>query len=287
MEQLDNDLAMAHSPDHHIVRLRWVLAVAAALLSCLPATTQAAEMVDAKIGFAPYRLGASTTVVSTIKVATDNGEVPSPVIKVELNFPKSLNLTSSTLGLAICDPTILLAQGQAGCPTNARMGLGVAQVAVPFGPEVVNEMAEMIVYMGPSIREGVTLLLYGEGRSPVYAQMLLQGSLVGGTGPFNELLLTSDVPIIPTLPGARDVAITSMKLTLGPRGLLYNERLHGRTVSFRPRGLVLPAICPKGGFPFTSTITFKDGTVSALDIDIPCPPQKHHAPRRRLANSSP
>lgn len=246
----------------------------AALVS-LPAAARAAEIVDAKIAFTPYKLGAGTTISSVVKIGTTSGEVPPPLVKVELQFPKSLSLISSNLGLAICNAENLVDQGEAGCSPNARIGTGTAHVAVPFGPEIVHETTNMIAYMGAPVNEGVTMILYGEGRSPVYAQMLLQGSLVAGNGPFNELLLTSNLPLIPTLPGAKDVAMISMNLSLGPRLLKYYKRVHGRTVSFHPRGLVLPPICPAGGFPFTSTLTFQDGYVRNVNVVVPCPRHKH------------
>jgi len=245
-----------------------------AVLVSLPAASQAAEIVDAKIAFVPYKLGASTTITSNVKISTVNGEVPPPLVKIELQFPKSLSLISSNLGLAICDARNLEDEGQTGCSPNSRIGTGTAHVAVPFGPEIVNEATDMIAYMGAPVHEGVTMILYGEGRTPVYAQMLLQGSLVAGDGPFNELLLTSNLPLIPTLPGAKDVSMISMQLTLGPRSLKYYKRVHGRTVSFHPRGLVLPPACPGGGFPFTSTLTFQDGFVRHINVVVPCPKRK-------------
>ncbi len=259
---------------------RQALAVVAAVLVamvCLLATAQASETVKASVAFVPYKLGASTTIVANVKIASPGGELPSPLVKVELHFPRTLSFTSSTLGLATCNPEELVALGQAGCPPNSRMGTGTSEVAVPFGPNVVREAAEMVTYMGPPIHEGVTVIIFGEGRTPISAQMLIQGSLVGGNGPFSKLLLDSDVPLIPTLPGAKDVAMISLHLDFGPKFLLYYERVHGRTVSFRPRGLLLPLTCPTGGFPFNSTLTFEDGTVTNVSLVIPCPARGHRA----------
>jgi hypothetical protein len=158
----------------------------------------------------------------------------------------------------------------------------VANAAVPFGPIDIQEAVEMIAFMGPPVHEGVTMILYGEGRTPVYAQVLLQGSLVSGNGPFNELLLTSNVPLVPTLPGAKDVSMISMHLSLGPQTLIYYKHVHGHTIPFHPSGIVLPATCPKEGFQFTSTLTFADGSVVHVDPVIPCSPGRVH--RRRGAH---
>lgn len=254
----------------------WVLGAILAALVCLPAAAQAEEKVSVKLGFSPYKLGASTTIVTSAVVTTTNGEVPSPATKLELRFPTSLSLASSNLGLAICTPELLLKAGERGCSPNSRMGIGGATMAVPFGPEIVRENANINIFMGPPVGETTTLLFYAEGRTPVFAQVLLEGGLTGDSGPFNELLLKSNVPVVPTLPGARDVSITEMRLSLGPRSLYYYETVRGRTVRFRPRGLVLPAKCPKGGFSFPSAITFLDGTVVPSTPVVSCPHRGRH-----------
>lgn|ERR1700689_4830271 len=254
------------------------LAAAAAALACLPVTTQAAETISSKISFVPYKLGAGTTIETEADIGTTNGEVPSPAVRLELQFPKSLNLTSSNLGLAICNPTALFNEGQAGCPDEARMGFGSTEMAVPFGPEIVTEAATVNVYMGPPEGNATSLLLFGEGRSPVYAQLLMQGLLLDGTGAFNELALKTTIPLVATLPGARDVAVTHMHLSLGPRGLTYYRHVRGKLVGYRPRGMVLPTKCPAGGFPFDSTIYFQDGSVVKQALNVPCrDAQKHRA----------
>jgi hypothetical protein len=240
-------------------------------LACLPVATQAAEIVKGKIAFVPYKLGAATTIATETDIGTTNGEVPSPAVKFELRFPKSLNLTSSNLGLAICHPAILFDEGQAACPVEARMGFGTTQVAVPFGPEVISESAAVGIYMGPPEGEATTVLLFGESHSPVFAQILMEGQLLSGAGAFNELALKTNIPVVPTAPGARDVAVTHMRLSLGPQGLTYHKRVRGRLVGYQPKGMILPAKCPAGGFPFGATMYFQDGTVVKQNLDVPCP----------------
>jgi hypothetical protein len=265
-------------------RRRGILAIVAAtaVLGCLSATAQASQTLNFKVAFSPDRLGAYTTVVSNVAIGTATGEVPSPVVRLELHFPESLNLTSSNLGLDICNPTTLLAEGREGCPTNSLMGLGSATAVVPFGPELVSENATISVFMGPSaeqtkthVEEQVTtVLLYGEGSTPVYGQILMLGGL-GGSGPFNELQLNSDIPLVPTLPGARDASITNMQLSLGPRHIVYYVHAHHRLVAFHPRGIQLPERCPKGGFPFYLKMTFQDGTTATASPVVPCPHSRH------------
>jgi hypothetical protein len=52
--------------------------------------------------------------------------------------------------------------------------------------------------------------------------------------------------------------------------------VRGKQVRYHPRGLVLPAKCPKGGFPFPATITFLDGTVVSSTTVVSCPHRGRH-----------
>jgi hypothetical protein len=260
-------------------RVLAALIAATASLACLPVAARAAETMKSTLKFEPYKLGAGTTIATESEINTTNGEVPSPAVKFELKFPKSLNLTASNLGLAICDPAVLFAEGQNACPEEARLGYGSTEVAVPFGPEVVRESASVGIYMGPSESNATTVLLFGESHYPVFAQILMQGQLVSGEGAFNELALKTDIPVVPTVPGARDVALTHMRLNLGPRGLLYHTRVRGKLVAYRPRGMIIPAKCPAGGFRFGAKVYFQDGSIVNQSIDVPCPSarrRRHH-----------
>ena len=51
---------------------------------------------------------------------------------VDLRMPAGMNFTTTTLGLAVCQPEMLLAQGSGGCPVNSHIGSGSALVEVPF-----------------------------------------------------------------------------------------------------------------------------------------------------------
>jgi hypothetical protein len=67
------------------------------------------------------------------------------------------------------------------------------------------------------------------------------------------------------------VAVVDLSATLGPRGLLYSERVGGRTVMYRPGGILLPPTCPHGGFRFTATFGFEDGSHAAAKAAVRCP----------------
>lgn len=253
------------------MRLPWTLPALLLMVAAgsLPAAAGAAQTAKLTAGFSPYRLGHSTTLKLglAIGVAGESDGLPSPVTRFELRIPAKLELIGSSLGLSICHPEALLANGPDGCPADARLGLGSAQIKVPVGPEPVTESASIEAEMGPPVGEEIGVLLYAEAGTPVAAQLIFPGVLFGGT----SQSLSTAVPLIPSLPGAPDISMVSMKLSLGPEGLTYFKTVHGRTVGYRPEGIALPGRCPRGGFRFTSDIAFADGSTASAASTVPCP----------------
>jgi hypothetical protein len=79
------------------------------------------------------------------------------------------------------------------------------------------------------------------------------------------------VPLIPSVAGGPPVSIVRVNATIGPAGLTYYERVHGRTVSFHPIGVSVPQRCPRGGFAFSGQFSFQDGTSVIARSNVPCP----------------
>lgn len=223
-------------------------------------------------GFDPDRLGVRTTIEFGFQVtSTIADQAPSPVTDVDLHLPAGMGLYTSTLGLAGCQPAALLARGVAGCSPNARLGYGSAIVAVPAEPEPIQEEGSLTALAGPPNSEHLEVLFYAEGHSPVFAQLVFPGRVLNDSRPFGGRLNTA-IPLIPTWPGGPDVAVTHMSSTIGPNGLTYYRRAHGRTVPFHPRGVAVPKRCPPGGFPFRVDVAFLDGSRATATVAVPCPP---------------
>lgn len=253
---------------------RMVVAVPAIIvLGCSPAVAAGAETAKLKVAFSPYRLGRSTTLKITLDLGVAGGGagLPAPVTRFDMSIPANLELIGSSLGLAICQPVALLASGLQGCPANAQLGFGSAQINVPTGPESVSESASIGAEMGPPVGEEIGVLLYVEAATPVAAQLIFPGVLFeGGQGQG----LDTSVPLIPAWPGAPDISMASLSLSLGPSHLTYYETLHGKTVAYHPRGVSLPAKCPPKGFQFVSRIAFQDQTTVTASSTVPCPPER-------------
>jgi hypothetical protein len=78
------------------------------------------------------------------------------------------------------------------------------------------------------------------------------------------------------VPGAADVAIVALNVTIGPQGLTYYERAEGATLAYTPKGILLPNTCPHGGFPFAATFSFLDGSHPEARAVLPCPRRRAH-----------
>lgn len=252
-------------------RVAIFVAVSALSVMSAPLDARAAQTVKLETSFNPNRLGARTTFEFGFRInSTIPRRAPSPVTDVDLHLPAGLGLTTSTLGLANCEPAALIAGGVSGCPANARIGYGSARVAVPAEDEPVQEEGSLTALVGPPNSEHLEVLFYAEGHSPVFAQLVFPGQVLNDNGPFSGRLDTA-IPLIPTWPGGPYVAVTRMTSTIGPRGLTYYRRVHGGIVPFHPRGIAVPKRCPHHGFPFRVDVAFLDGSHQTATSAVPCP----------------
>jgi hypothetical protein len=260
-----------------------VRAVAKATLACVsllvgvlaPASALAvSEHATLNASFSPDRLGVPTTITFGFHLATDEGTAPPPLTSLDLRMPAGMNYTRTTLGLAICQPGELLANGLAGCPANSRLGFGSADVEVPFGTGSGHEIPEVQAVAGPSPKGNLVVLFYANGLYPVSAQLTFAGEVLPDNGRFGSQL-TTNVPLVTSVPGGPDVSIVSVTSTIGPSHLTYYKHVHGRLVAFHPRGVAVPERCPHGGFPFAGEFRFQDGSSTSASTTVPCPPAHH------------
>ena len=253
-----------------------VCACASAVCAGLPASAVAAlESATLHASFSPDRLGASTTIAFGFQIASADGLAPPPMTSLDLQMPAGINFTTTTLGLAICQPAALEAQGLAGCSPNSRLGFGSAYVEVPFGVGSGHELPEIQALMGPPHDGNLVVLFYANGQTPVDAQLVFKGEVLPDSGLFGSQLSTA-VPPIASVPGGPDVSIVSVQSTIGPSRLTYYRHSHGRRIAFHPRGVSVPERCPRGGFPFSAQFGFQDGSSTSTSTTVPCPPSRRH-----------
>jgi hypothetical protein len=247
-----------------------VLGLCACVWAGLPAAAQAAESARLSATLTPERLDQGTTIGFNLRIVTPGGEIPPPLREVDLRYPQDLGIATSGLGLATCSRVLLEAAGPQGCPSESVMGIGSAVAEIPVGPEIVHETAPLTIFRAPTENGHIAMVLYANGASPVEAQILLPSLLLPATAPFGGRVHIN-VPLVPSLPGSPDVAVVRLTTTLGPLGITYYEREHGRAVPYRPRGLQLPDSCPRGGFPFAAALSFVGGSHVSARTVVPCP----------------
>jgi len=244
------------------------------MFALAPTAAQAtSENASLHASFSPDRLGAPTTITFSFHLSTTEGTAPPPLIGMDLRMPAGMNYTTTTLGLAICQPAAVLTKGLAGCSPNARLGYGSALVEVPFGVGAGHEIPEIQAVAGPSPNGNLVVLFYANGMFPVSAQLVFAGEVLPDTGRFGSRL-AANVPLVTSVPGGPDVSIVSVQTTIGPSHLTYYKHVHGRRVPFRPRGVSVPERCPHGGFPFAADFTFQDGSKTSAQTTVSCP--LHH-----------
>jgi hypothetical protein len=256
-------------------RLVAVTALIASLVCSLmaPAAQAIFEVASLHASFSPNRLGAPTTVTFGFHLRTVEGLAPPALTSLDLRMPAGMNYTTTTLGLAICQPASLLASGVAGCPPNSRLGYGTALVEVPFGVGAGHEIPEVQVVAGPSRGGNLVVLFYANGLFPVSAQLTFAGEVLPDTGRFGSQLQTN-IPLVTSVPGGPNVSIVDVQSTIGPAHLTYYKHVHGRRVAFHPRGVAVPERCPRGGFPFAANFGFQDGSSTSASTTAPCPPRR-------------
>lgn len=245
-------------------------ALAAALLLLYPNTAAHAVQASLSAAFKPYRIGGRTTVALGFRLATLSGQVPPALTQVEVRYPPYLGFALSGLGLDVCPPSTLTAAGATNCPPNSIMGRGMATAELRFGSQIVTESASITIARAPDQNGYLALLFYISGPSPVNTQILSPAQLLPAGGSFGGRL-DIELPLVPSVPGAPDVAIVQLSVTLGPLGVTYYERLGGQTLAYRPKGILLPHPCPRGGFPFAAGFDFVDGSRASAVATIPCP----------------
>jgi hypothetical protein len=238
----------------------------------MPMTADGAQRASLQVAFTPDKLGASTTVGFGFHVQSATaGQVPSPLTNIDLELPAGVSLATSSLGLDVCQPTILLARGPEGCRANARIGAGAARSEVAVAGEVVTEAATVDALLGPPAGENEQILFYVAGAEPLSAGLIFPGALLLTASVGYSGSLDTSIPLVRAWSSGPYIALTSFSSTLGPLGLTYYRHRHGKVLPFTPRGIAVPGRCPRGGFPFAAAFTFLDGSRASAVAAVPCP----------------
>jgi hypothetical protein len=236
----------------------------------LAAGARARQTAKLEVGLYPERLGQGTTVEFAFAITATGAQVPSPVTRIALRYPKHFGLVTSGLGLASCTERVLEELGPEGCPSRSLMGEGTAVAEVQVGEKVLQEQAHTAIFMAPLGGENINIEFIVNGYSPLAAELIFPGLLLPAAPPYGGDL-SIPVPLLESFPEGPDVSLVKIRSTIGPLGLTYYEHRRGKFIPYTPSGIVLPPHCPAGGFPFSITLHFADGTSSTNDAKVPCP----------------
>ena len=249
------------------------MSLAVIVFVCLPAAAHAALGVSLDATLTPERLGHSTAVGLGFQIRERGGRVPPPLTEVDLQYPSELGIATSGLGVATCVPATLESLGVEGCPADSVMGYGTALTELPGAPARLRETNGLTIVRGPTEGGHLTFLINATGAAPVITALTFPAVLLPARAPYGERLLAR-IPPTPSFPGAPDVAVVKMHATLGSPGLLYNERVGNKVLTYHPAGILLPSRCPRGGFQFAARLGFQDGSHAVARTTVECPRAK-------------
>jgi hypothetical protein len=229
----------------------------------------ALPQVDMHVAFIPDKPGTETTVAVGFHIRTPHGELPPPITKLDISLPAGMGLGTTDLGEATCSTAVLERLGPEGCPPNSFMGTGHGLIDAQIGPQILEEPVKLTILMTEAQRERTTLLMQGAGYNPVEAEAIFTSQLVGEHG-YGATLVT-EIPLVRPLPEADTyMALTSMFTTMGPQNLTYYKGKKGKRIPYKPRGIAIPPLCPRGGYRFQGAFTFLGFAPQVVTSAVPC-----------------
>jgi hypothetical protein len=265
-------------------RLSLIASIAVFLPMFLSGSALAEQTARLEVSFSPERLGEPTTISFGFRISSVGPGSPAALTNVGVLLPSEMGIATSGLGLENCVASRLEERGPEGCPSNARMGRGIATAQIPIGAETIYESAQIELFSAPVIDGRLTMLVYANAVSPVFAQLVFPATVLPAFTPYGENIDTN-IPLVPSLPDGPDVAVTRFHASLGSAPgsgrFMYHKSVHGKRISYPPRGLVLPSSCPRGGFPFKADFSFQDHTTATARTTVPCPRQARRLQRTR------
>jgi hypothetical protein len=218
--------------------------------------------------FAPDRLGAATNLSITAAFASSADVPSSPVTKLALYAPAGLRIQAR--GAGTCLETALEQRGPAGCPADSRVGFGGGVAVLLLHGGLVHEPFTLDFFFASPEHGRLRLLAYAYGNSPVGASLVVVAKEIPAPKPYG-LGFSIQIPQVSAIPGAAYASVESAFATLGAANVAYFKTFRRRRTLVHLKGLVVPSVCPAGGFPTRGTVEFADGTTFTVNPIIPCP----------------
>ncbi|MDW5597117.1 hypothetical protein VSS74_22415 [Conexibacter stalactiti] len=202
---------------------------------------------------------------------------PAPLTMVSLRYPATIGVTTSGLGIEPCrwppsdfEAVVIELTSQLGCPRNSVMGVGTASGQIRMdGTAISREVGTISVHSGPLIGERLQLVTLVDGVNPIGARLVFAGEVRPASKPYGGELTLRIRPLPPSWRAS--IALSELDLAIGSPEIVYHDRAGGKTMRYRPDGIVLPARCPRGAFRFAAMLRFADGRRIETSAVAACP----------------
>ncbi len=212
-----------------------------------------------------YILGAGAALQAEYKISgNEYGGFPPPVIGINVYFPNGTTLHPQ--GFPTCPRSVLEQVGPKDCPKGSAAGpVGHALGVVAFGGERVEESTTIESFYAP----GGDIEFFTVGHSPASLEILTTGHYVKPGGGGFGLELTSEIPLISTVPGAPYAVVQSIQVKAGSARMAGGKPVYYGTI---------PKQCPSGGFTIKTEVIFDEGGANppvpepvTVGFTAPCP----------------
>lgn len=203
----------------------------------------------------------------------------APLTELRFAYPQTLGVVSGGLGLASCTrppqdfaQVLIFGPRLGGCPPNSVMGYGDARAIIRLvhGGQVIPEYATMTLLSGPIEHGRLGLVVFVDGQTPFGAKLAFAGDVTDARPPYGGVL-TVRMPVVPGIQDLATISLTELRIVIGSHAIRYYERRNGRVVAYRPDGVELPSVCPRGGFRFRADVGFADGSRRSATSVTRCP----------------
>lgn len=187
-----------------------------------------------------------TAKISGAAIGAPDGSGATKSIEANLPYPLLFN----PVAFPSCDANQVR---QRRCASGARIGTGKVVGAAAGG---IVQNLKITAYNG----KGYALLLQVEGSSPLRIDSVLRGTIRSGDGQYGMSLL-NEVPENLQQPVAGVfTTVTEFSLKVDKK-----RKIRGRTVSY-----ISTAGCSGGRWPFSATVTYRDGKTESGSTSSRC-----------------
>jgi len=236
-----------------------VAAVAAAALAAIAPAAMAAHTQALEFGATlldqPKGQPWAVNLNINATLGTTDGDLAPPLRHVTFQFPAGARVNADKF--PTCAPKTFA--DTLKCPKGSKLGDGLAKIDAR--PLLNNVDAQLKLYNGKGNASKRTLILTASTEdSGIEINLLLPGTLKKVSGRYSYAF-DLDIPEIIAVSGAPPVAVNGFNVNVGGR-----TRKKGKKISY----IEAPTKCPAGGWPFSGTFTFGDGTLPTLSSHLGC-----------------